>query len=79
MDVLCCSDIRRLPRAGREAIVGFFNECERQLMWPWQLLCAIVMVTPKPAKGDRALGLLPAVVPSFSKGLLLTKDFYALN
>eukprot|EP00959_Pyramimonas_sp_CCMP1952_P313250 6556731-Pyramimonas_sp.AAC.1 len=31
-------------------------------MWPWQLLCSLVMLAPKPGKGDRALALLPQLV-----------------
>eukprot|EP00959_Pyramimonas_sp_CCMP1952_P233574 4881544-Pyramimonas_sp.AAC.1 len=38
VDRLSCSDLRRLPPEGRQAIVDLLNECERKLMWPWQLL-----------------------------------------
>ena len=62
VDRINCSDIRRLPKEGRQAIVDLFNECEVHLMWPWQLLCSVVMGMPKPAKGDRALALLPQLV-----------------
>ena len=57
--MLRCSDIRRLPPEGRQRIVEFFNDCERALAWPWQLLRELVMLMPKPTKGDRALALLP--------------------
>ena len=48
-------------------MVDLFNEVERELMWPWQLLCSLVMVTPKPQRGDRALGLLPALFRCWEK------------
>ena len=65
-DKLVSSDFRRLPCAGRQALVDLFNQCEAHVSWPWQLQSTIIMLQPKP-EGDRALGLLPQICRAWEK------------
>eukprot|EP00959_Pyramimonas_sp_CCMP1952_P301779 6314260-Pyramimonas_sp.AAC.1 len=65
-DALVSSDFRRLPVAGRQALVDIFNQCEAFVSWPWQLQSTIIMLLPK-TEGDRALGLLPRVRRAWEK------------
>ena len=68
VDQMCMTDLRRLPTQGRQEFVDMYNNCEKNLAWPWQILEAIVMLEPKgesqpgPSSlstgGDRALALL---------------------
>eukprot|EP00959_Pyramimonas_sp_CCMP1952_P230652 4822186-Pyramimonas_sp.AAC.1 len=60
--MICPTDLRRLPTAGKRTLISLLNQCERDLIWPWQLLLSVVMVMPKPNKGDRALALLPQLL-----------------
>ena len=52
-------DVRNLPPKGLEQLATLFNEIERNLAWPWQLLLVAQSLLPKPKGGDRGIGLLP--------------------
>eukprot|EP00959_Pyramimonas_sp_CCMP1952_P349495 7322975-Pyramimonas_sp.AAC.1 len=56
-DKMVMTDARRLPPAGRQALVHLYNRCEAKLGFPRQRMLAIIMLQPK-QKGDRALALL---------------------
>ena len=67
-DAMIMEDLRILPKAGRQKFLDLFNECERQIAFPLQVLQASVMLQPKESAtegptaastgGDRALALL---------------------
>ncbi len=54
--------LKCLPREGKQAMVALLHQCERQVMWPWQMLFALVPLIPKPTGGERPIGLLAMLV-----------------
>ncbi|CAK0896370.1 unnamed protein product, partial [Prorocentrum cordatum] len=52
-------DIRNLPFQAKQGLADFFNQCERQMAWPWQLMSVLVGMLPKPDGSDRGVALIP--------------------
>ena len=52
------TDVGRLPIAGKQELLDFFNGCEHRAAWPWQFWAIAIGLIPKKI-GDRGLGIMP--------------------
>ena len=57
--------LKALPREAKLEIVAIYNMVQQKAAWPWQWLHVIIAMIPKPAGGDRPIGLLQLLVRVF--------------
>ncbi|CAK0892144.1 unnamed protein product, partial [Prorocentrum cordatum] len=62
VDVLSSTEVQRLPHEAREELRQLMNDAEVQGVWPRQCMAVVAASVPKPAGGDRVLGMI-ALMP----------------
>ena len=67
-------EIQRLPVAGRQQFVDVLNASESVGPWPAQLPLAICRAIPRPAGGDRVIGILPTTAGAGSRARSSSAD-----
>ncbi|CAK0809774.1 unnamed protein product, partial [Prorocentrum cordatum] len=67
VDVLSPTEVQKLPHEAREELRQLMNDAEAQGLWPRQCMAVVVASVPKPAGGDRVLGMIAAMPKIWSK------------